>query len=108
MKRVLVAEDDPTIQLVLEKILRQSGYDVTITSNGSEALNTAKGRVFDAVLTDWMMPEMDGIELIRRVREECKPGGPETIGELAGDPLARERPPRHLGQDRGTRQSLLE
>ncbi|MFH1131104.1 MAG: chemotaxis protein CheB [Pseudomonadota bacterium] len=71
--KVLVAEDDPTSALLMKSILRKSGYEHTITTNGVEALAAAKGESFDVLLTDWMMPDMDGIELVRNIRAEVDP-----------------------------------
>ena len=68
--RVLIAEDDRTSALLLERALTKAGHDSVVVQDGQEALiRLAKGG-FDAVITDWMMPRMDGIELVRRAREE--------------------------------------
>ncbi|MCR9255716.1 MAG: ATP-binding protein [Alphaproteobacteria bacterium] len=66
--RVLVAEDHPTNQWLLERQLRQLGYDVTVTGNGSEALNAFKQDPYDVVITDYLMPEMDGAMLAQAIR----------------------------------------
>jgi len=57
---VLLAEDDPDIQLVAKLALRRAGYRVTAVSNGREALAQLEVERPDIVLLDWMMPEMDG------------------------------------------------
>jgi two-component system cell cycle response regulator len=67
--RVLIAEDDPVTQRLLEVFLRKWGYDVQITSNGSEALEELKKpKAPSLVLSDWMMPGIDGLELCREIR----------------------------------------
>ena len=71
--KILVAEDDTTSALILKRILTKAAYDVTIAHNGPEALVAIKKVAFDVILTDWMMPEMDGIELIRQVRQTVLP-----------------------------------
>lgn len=71
--RVLVAEDDATSRLVLERALVKGGYSVEVSRDGSEALERLKRESFDILMTDWMMPQMDGIELIRQVRTSVKP-----------------------------------
>jgi len=68
--KILIAEDDPTSALLLRKTLESDGYDVVATADGVQALATLRAQSFDAVLTDWMMPNMDGISLVRRVRAE--------------------------------------
>ncbi len=71
-KRILVAEDELTNALLLKRLLSKSGYDPIVTHNGVDALKKIEKEEFDVLLTDWMMPRMDGIELIRRVRERVK------------------------------------
>ncbi len=69
MKTILIADDNVTHLLLLKKMLMQHGYDVLTVCNGREALETVRRQPVDCVITDWMMPEMDGIELIRQIRE---------------------------------------
>ena len=68
--KILVVEDELTNSLLLKRILIKAGYEVKVAHNGLEALNILEGESFDAILSDWMMPQMDGIELIRRMREK--------------------------------------
>jgi len=58
--RLLVAEDNPVNQLLMDEILRRMGYRCTIVSNGREALNELAVEDYDLVLMDCQMPEMDG------------------------------------------------
>lgn len=71
--KVLVVEDIVTSRILLCKILKKEGYDVFSASNGIEALELIANEQFDAVLTDWMMPNLDGIELIERIRKTVRP-----------------------------------
>lgn len=71
---ILLVEDNPTSQKMLEKILVKEGFAVTVAENGKEALALFKERFFPIVLTDWLMPEMDGPELCKAIRAE-KPKG---------------------------------
>ena len=73
LKKILVAEDELTNALLLKRLLTKAGYSVVLANNGTEAIKQLKSEKFDALLTDWMMPQMDGIELIRRTRQEIKP-----------------------------------
>ena len=66
--KILIAEDDATSALLLQRTLIKGGYDVTVARDGIEALAAIKQKPFDALITDWMMPCMDGIELTRQVR----------------------------------------
>lgn len=66
--RVLVAEDEPVSAKRLELILRGLGYDVTLTGDGAQAWAAFQSGRYAMVITDWVMPEVDGLELVRRVR----------------------------------------
>jgi diguanylate cyclase (GGDEF)-like protein len=65
---ILVVEDDPVSRRVLEKSLTKSGMKVATAENGREALDLLQKTFFSIVITDWMMPELDGLELCRRIR----------------------------------------
>jgi diguanylate cyclase (GGDEF)-like protein len=67
---LLVADDDPFIARLLEIELRAAGYDVRVASDGVEAFELAQERSPDLVLADVMMPNMDGFELTRRLRQD--------------------------------------
>jgi diguanylate cyclase (GGDEF)-like protein len=71
---ILLAEDDPITRKMLAKILVKEGFEVTSAENGKEALALFKERFFPIVLTDWLMPEMEGHELCKAIRKE-KPRG---------------------------------
>ena len=68
-KRVLFAEDQLTLQLLTKSLLEKAGAKPTLASNGVEALMAYEAQPFDLVLTDAMMPEMDGYELSRTLRQ---------------------------------------
>ena len=70
---VVLAEDDPDIQLVARLSLKRAGFTVTVVSNGQEALDTVRREPPDVVLLDWMMPELDGLETCRQLKAD-----PET------------------------------
>ena len=67
--RILLAEDDDAMRRFLTGALERAGYMVASFSNGVEALERIKEEPFTLLLTDIVMPEMDGIELARRASE---------------------------------------
>ncbi|WP_319524022.1 diguanylate cyclase [uncultured Desulfosarcina sp.] len=67
---ILLAEDDLISRQLCKKILAREGFAVTTVANGREALELFRQRFFPIVLTDWQMPEMEGPELCRAIREE--------------------------------------
>ena len=68
---ILIADDNPISNKVLEEILKLQGHAVTITANGLEAWNALQTPVPSPIaILDWMMPEIDGLELCRRIRAE--------------------------------------
>ncbi len=69
-KTIIVVEDDPMQQLILSKTLGTHGYEVTITDDGRSGLEKARVVKPNVLITDWMMPEMDGGELCRRIKED--------------------------------------
>jgi diguanylate cyclase (GGDEF)-like protein len=71
---ILIAEDDPVSRKLLEKILIKAGNKVVSVENGQKALELFDDKFFPIVLTDWMMPEMDGLELCRAIRKNTYPG----------------------------------
>ena len=66
--RVLLAEDDALSRLMLQRDLSKLGYQVSVAGNGREAWDQFAAHRFPLVITDWMMPEMNGLDLIRRIR----------------------------------------
>jgi DNA-binding NtrC family response regulator len=75
--KVLIAEDEPHLAMLLEKYLSERGHDVTTRADGSAALDALRAESFDVALLDIVMPEMDGLEVLRAVREDAAP--PEVI-----------------------------
>jgi two-component system, OmpR family, copper resistance phosphate regulon response regulator CusR len=65
---ILIAEDDPTSLEFLAAGLRENDYDVTTTHDGREALNKLATKTFDLVILDIMMPYIDGLEVLSRLR----------------------------------------
>jgi signal transduction histidine kinase len=72
--KVLLAEDDPVSRRLLQAHLERWGHEVTAAADGGEAWRLFEAGNFFLVVTDWMMPEIDGPELIRRIRACPRPG----------------------------------
>jgi DNA-binding NtrC family response regulator len=64
MPRILVIDDDPGIRGLLRNVLTREGYEVRESSNGKEGLETLSKTSIDLVITDILMPEMEGFEFI--------------------------------------------
>ena len=69
MFKILIAEDDNELRLMFQRFLTRSGFSVTAVMNGKEALNVLSKDFFDLIVSDIMMPEMDGYELVRSLRD---------------------------------------
>src|SRR3990172_2776304 len=67
---ILIVDDEPIVLRVLEINLTDMGFKVFKASNGSEALEIMKTNLPDMLITDLVMPVMDGLELIKRVKED--------------------------------------
>lgn len=69
---VLIADDDPVSRRLLDSYLRKWGHEVAVAHNGLEAWALFEHGDYPIVITDWMMPDMDGVELIRRIRASAR------------------------------------
>lgn len=72
MIRILLAEDDQVMREYLTRALERSGYSVVAVDRGTAAIPLLESERFDLLLTDIVMPEMDGIELAQKASELCR------------------------------------
>jgi CheY-like chemotaxis protein len=75
LARILLVDDDAAVRLLLETVLRTGRHEVTTAIDGRGALAAVATDTFDVVITDLIMPDMEGIETImelRRIRPACK------------------------------------
>ncbi|GMA64430.1 response regulator [Alicyclobacillus fastidiosus] len=68
--RILVVEDDVGLREVISRILSEESYQVDEAADGEEGLYFAQTGVYDALVIDVMLPELDGISMIRQIREK--------------------------------------
>ena len=68
--KFLVVDDSSTMRRIVANTLNNIGYnDVTLAEDGLDAIKKIKSNQFDAIMTDWNMPHMDGLELVKRTRQ---------------------------------------
>jgi two-component system response regulator ChvI len=70
---ILLVDDNKMGLAARRVVLEEFGHTVVTAANGQEALNAVEAQSFDLLITDWKMPKVDGIELIRRLRESQFP-----------------------------------
>ncbi|MEV4458372.1 response regulator transcription factor [Microbispora sp. NPDC049633] len=81
-RHLLVVDDEPVVRELLAATLRFAGYEVTSAATGSQALETARGTPPDLVLLDVMLPDMDGFEVMRRLRTLPRPLSGASPGQV--------------------------
>ena len=77
MKRCLIVDDSKVIRMVARKILQELGFDTEEAADGQQAVDACKNQMPEAVLLDWNMPVMNGIEFLKALR--AMPGGTKPI-----------------------------
>jgi two-component system, chemotaxis family, chemotaxis protein CheY len=90
--KVLIADDSKVMRQIVKRTLRQAGYsdaEVTEAGNGREALDVIAAEAPDLVLSDWNMPEMNGIELLQTLRAQGH-GVPFGFVTSEGSPEMRD------------------
>ena len=87
-KHILIVDDEPEIRLVCSAILRDAGLEISCAANGVEAMSLFSQARADVVLTDMLMPEMDGLETILALRRESPK--PKIVAMSAGGRIAAE------------------
>ncbi len=70
MANILLADDDVLFRGLLTELLEQAGYEVEVAADGKAAFSRARASHFDALIADIVMPNMDGLELIRMLQRE--------------------------------------
>lgn len=70
MAKILIVDDDKDIRELLNEVLKTNGYETTTMSNGTDTLNDLKINTYDLILLDIMLPDISGIEIVEKVRNE--------------------------------------
>jgi DNA-binding response OmpR family regulator len=70
--RLLIVEDEPDLLKSVAQVLREDGYSVDTSDNGVDGLHKARSWEYDAIVLDWMLPQLTGLELLRKLRLEKK------------------------------------
>jgi DNA-binding response OmpR family regulator len=93
MTRILVVEDDPSIRMGLEDTLAAKGYEVDVVGRGTEGVERATSGRYDLLVLDVMLPDIDGFEVCRRIRQSRGPARtlPVIILSARGAELDRVR-----------------
>src|SRR6201996_4612416 len=79
VKTCLVVDDSRVIRKVARRIIEDMGFDVAEAGDGVEALSWCRASMPDAILLDWNMPGMNGIEFLRQLREERGGDKPKVV-----------------------------
>ncbi|ACA83088.1 DNA-binding response regulator [Leuconostoc citreum] len=88
MAKILVVDDEIAISTLLKYNLEENGYDVTVASDGQTAYDLAKQESFDAILLDLMLPVIDGMTLLKNLRQD-KVSTPVILVTAKGDEFDR-------------------
>jgi two-component system cell cycle response regulator DivK len=97
LPRVLLVEDAPFLRYAFGRLLRLNGFEVLETTDGREALECVKDFQPDLIVTDLMMPVMDGVELIRRLRADPSTADLPILAITADASELTERRARQAG-----------
>src|SRR5262245_27428523 len=83
--KILVVDDDPNVQRLLQYTLKQEGYDVVIAGDGAEGYRLWSAEVPDLILLDVMLPKLDGYQVATKIRAEEGGGGHVPIIMLTAE-----------------------
>ena len=99
MKTCLVVDDSRVIRKVSRRILEDLGFEVAEACDGVEAIAWCRAMMPDAILLDWLMPVMDGLEFVRRLRGETGGDAPKVIFCSSETAIERIREALDAGAD---------
>ncbi|NKB20161.1 MAG: response regulator [Alphaproteobacteria bacterium] len=79
MKSCLIVDDSKVVRMVARKILEELGFEISEAVDGQQALDSCKGQKPDAILLDWNMPVMNGIEFLKELRITAGGDSPKVV-----------------------------
>lgn len=89
MARILLIDDNEQFRSVVDRMLSSAGYEVVQATQGREAMTLYRSQPFDLIIVDLIMPEKDGLEVIKELREEPTP--PKIIAVSGGGRIEATR-----------------
>ena len=99
MKYCVVADDSSVIRKVARRILEGMAFEVTEAEDGKQAITACMQRMPDAILLDWSMPDMQGVDVIRRLRALEHGSQPKIVFCTTENDVAQIAKAIHLGAD---------
>lgn len=72
MKNILLTEDDPFIADIYSTSLKNAGFEISLAADGEECLKKLKEKNFDLILLDLLMPKIDGLTVLKHIKEDLK------------------------------------
>lgn len=84
MTKILVVDDNSDILELIDTLLCQQGYETVLCANGQQAARALKNDYFDAIITDIIMPEMDGLDFLKLLRNCQNASAPTPVIALSG------------------------
>jgi two-component system alkaline phosphatase synthesis response regulator PhoP len=97
MPVVLLVDDDEPTSRAMSRLLQKVGYTAVWLSSGADAIHVLKDLRFDLVILDWMMPEMDGLQVLRRLRDNPATRDLRVMMYSAADDASMMREAHRLG-----------
>ena len=96
--RVLVADDDPAIRMLVQRVLVRQGYDVTTANDGADAIVQLDQNEFDLLVLDLMMPRVDGIGVIAHLQSRGAATPPILVMTAASPDILRRLPHERIAR----------
>jgi two-component system, NtrC family, response regulator PilR len=81
-KKILVIDDEGLVTTSLKQLLKKSGYEVDVANNGHAAIDKVKEDDFDLIISDIRMPDINGVEVIKKIREYLQQAGKPAVPEI--------------------------
>jgi CheY-like chemotaxis protein len=81
-KKILVIDDEGLVTTSLKQLLKKSGYDVDIANNGHVAMEKVGDHDFDLIVSDIRMPDINGVETVKKIREYLREAGKAPVPEI--------------------------